>query len=393
MQNNLAWLSLAGPLLLACNNPAPLDDAADAAGASAALDRPGRVCQLAAHVAGASPVQTRGLYASTGSEALASTYAEGELPCGDALNGSYGVRVELDVFVQDDASSSEHDPGRGRASVLLRADIERAADGASADVTLQLCGLDLPARYAYASSAVTALELPSEIFERPSMPAWKTRLHASAEDDAALQLDAFPMLLGIALPDPAATWPSFDQTPAFDCGSERCFPDHDGDGEPGLSFQTQASVDLEDAPYPACADWQAHGPSTDHHVWSASSDSEATQVFVGLRTALQLFPEFDATCDQASGRARAADITTRAIDCELADGQRCSPRQATVIDERSPTFHVLEAGEAPPETFRDSRQFVDEALDRSASEGGQVRVRRLADAAANCESVRATFAL
>jgi hypothetical protein len=116
-------------------------------------------------------------------------------------------------------------------------------------------------------------------------------------------------------------------------------------------------------------------------------------VFVGLRTALQLFPRFDAACDQASGRARAADIVTRMIDCELSDGQRCSPSQATVIDERSPTFHVLEAGETPPETFRDSRRFVDEALDRSASQGGQVTLQRLTDAAANCEAVRATFAL
>jgi hypothetical protein len=391
MHINFAWLSLAGPLLLACNNPAPRDDA-DAAGASAALDGPGHACQLAQHVAAASSEQGRGLYASTDSEALASTYTGSELPCGDALNGSYGVHVELDVYVQDDASSSEHDPGRGRASVLLRADIARAPDGASADVTLQLCGLELPARYAYASSGVTALALPQEIFDRESMPRWKAQLHSAASDDA-LQLDAFPMLLGIALSEPGAAWPRFDQTPAFDCGSMNCFPDHDGDGEPGLSFHTHGAADLEDAPYPACADWQSRGPSTDNHVWSANIDSEASRVFVGLRTALQLFPRFDAACDQANGRARAADIVTRAIDCELSDGQRCSPSQATVIDQRSPTFHVLEAGETPPETFRDSRHFVDEALDRSASQGGQVTLQRLTDAAANCEAVRATFAI
>jgi len=391
MHNNLAWLSLAGPLLLACNNPAPQANTADdAAGAAAALDRPGHACQLAQHVAATSPEQGRGLYASTDSEALASTYAESGLPCGDALSGSYGVRVELDVYVQDDATSSEHDPGRGRASVLLRADVERAQDATSADVTLQLCGLELPARYAYASSGVTALALPQEIFDRESMPQWKTQLHNTTSD--ALQLGAFPMLLGIALPDPGAAWPSFDQTPAFDCGSKNCFPDHDGDGEPGLSFYTHSDAGPEDAPYPACADWQTRGPSTDNQLWSANTDTEANQVFVGLRTALQLFPRFDATCDRASGRARAADIVTRTIDCELSDGQRCSPRQATVVDERSPTFHVLEAGETPPETFRDSRSFVDEALDRSASHGGQVTLQRLTDAAANCEAVRATFA-
>lgn len=62
MQNHIAWTSLASTLLLACNNPAPLADAAHAAGASAALDQPGRACQLGEHVE-PSPEQSRGLYA------------------------------------------------------------------------------------------------------------------------------------------------------------------------------------------------------------------------------------------------------------------------------------------------------------------------------------------
>jgi hypothetical protein len=377
MRNNNTWLSLASTLLLACNNPAPLDDAAQAAGASAALDLPrqGRACQLAEHADSSSPEQTRGLYTQPGDAPYA-----GELPCGDALAGSYGVRVELDVYVQDQAAASEHDPGRGRASLLLRADIDRAHE-----VTLQLCGLDLPARYAYASSAVTQLQLPDEIWDRASMPAWKSRI-VQAE---RLQIDAFPVLVGIALREPGDTWPRFDQTPAFDCGLTDCFPDHDGDGEPGLSFGVSSEAEVEDAPYPACAEWQPRAPSTDSHAWSSSAGTDAGQLFVGLRTALQLFPRFDATCTQATGSARAADIMTRALDCELTDGQACSPRQATVIDERAPIFHVLEAGETPPESFRDSRSFVNEALDRSPSTGGQVTLRRLPDA--NCQAVRATF--
>lgn len=396
MQNHIAWTSLASTLLLACNNPAPLADAADAAGASAALDRPGRACQLGVR-SEPSPEQTRGLYgAAEAPDALASRYADAELPCGDALAGSYGARVELDVYVQDGASSGEHDPGRGRASVLLRADIHRTRGRASADVTLRLCGLELPPRYAYASSGVTQLQLADDIWLRDSMPAWKSRIHPVTGDDplaGTLQVDAFPILLGIALREPGAAWPSFDQTPAIDCGTDTCFPDHDGDGEPGVSLRTQSQGEI-DAPYPACAAWQHRAPSTDDHAWSSRAETQARRLFVGLRTALQLFPRFDETCSEARGRARAADIMVRALDCELANGQPCSPRQATVIDERAPIFHVLEAGEAPPETFRDSREFVDEALDRAPSTGGHVTLRRLpdADAAANCESVRATFA-
>jgi len=380
MQNNTAWLSLASTLLLACNNPAPLDDGVgavgftDAAGASAALDRPGRACQLAAHAADLGHEETRGLY---GAPAASAAFVGGEPAC----SGSYAVRVELDVYMP---ASAEHDPGRGRASLWLRADIERTSN-----VTLQLCGLDLPARYAYASSAVTDLQLADESFDHEGMPVWKSHLH-NQPDGGGLALDAFPILLGIALTDPGAEWPSYDETPAFDCGGGECFPDHDGDGEPGVTLLA-GRAEIADAPYPACSEWQARGPSTDNHVWLASAGSAARQLFVGLRTALQLFPQFDATCARASGHARAADIVTRTLDCELADGQRCSPTQATVIDRRSPTFHVLEAGETPPETFRDPRSFVDEALDRGPSGGGQVTLQRLRDDAAHCEAVRAAF--
>jgi hypothetical protein len=397
MQNNNTWLFLGSTLLLACNNPAPLDDLGELAapaGASAALDRPGRVCQLAERADRPSEEQTRGLYTLANPDAaesatLASAYADSALPCGDALAGSYGVRVELDVYVEDRASDSEHDPGRGLANLLLWAEIERVHDAVSAEVTMRLCGLDLPARYAYVSSGVTQLQLSNDVWDRPSMPVWKSHIHV---DSDGLQLDAFPVLLGIALREPGDAWPDADQTLAFDCGMTECFPDHDADGEPGISFGVQTQGDVDDAPYPACADWQLRAPSTDDHAWWSSADSGAHRLFVGLRTALQLFPHFDAKCELANGRARAADIMTRALDCELTDGQPCSARQATVIDQRAPVFHVLEAGEAPPESFRDSRSFVNEALDRRPSAGGQVTLQRLSDFAGNCEAVRATFA-
>ncbi|HET8938364.1 MAG TPA: hypothetical protein VFN67_33200 [Polyangiales bacterium] len=382
MQNTAGWIWFASSLLLACNNSAPLADSAE----SVSSDVRERACEVAEPSDPVYPEETRGLYAAgerkTG---VLSAYAD------SCMSGRYALQVDLDVFMQDDPVAAEHDPGRGRASLVLRADVT------TNEVELRLCGLTLPPRYVYATSGVTQLDVADETWDRPSMPTWKSRV--STERAEQLEIEPFPLLLGIALPDPGASWPSFEQTPAFACGMERagsaCFPDHDGDGEPGMSLQVQTAGDAIDAPYPACDDWHFAAPSTQPEAWfsGARGGAEPSRVFVGLRTALQLFPRFDETCTQAEGSVQAADIVTRVLDCELADGQRCSPAEATVLDARAPSFHVLVAGEVPPETFGDSRRFVDEALDRSASTGGKLRMQRLPDEAADtCTPVRAVFA-
>jgi hypothetical protein len=227
------------------------------------------------------------------------------------------------------------------------------------------------------------------------MPVWNSQIHATAE--AQLQVDAFPLLLGIALTESGASWPDFEQTPELECGQsqrgEACFPDHDGDGEPGLSLRVQTQGSAVDAPYPACDSWHYAAPSAELEPWLSGLGAAPSRVFVGLRTALQLFPRLDETCTRGTGSVQAADIVTRTLDCELADGQRCTPSQATVLDARAPSFHVLAEAEVPPETFRDSRELVDEALDRAPSAGGKLTLQRLPDSAADtCQPVRAAFA-
>jgi hypothetical protein len=385
MSKPLWSVVLACTSLLACNNPAPLSDARGAAGASAALDRRIGPCRLAEPGTTVVPEQTRGLYAARADAASSPTY-------GAQRAGSYALRVELDVYTQTDASvvAAENDPGRGTATLLLRADIDEAQA-----VELRLCGLDLPASYAYASSKVTQFWLPDEVWDRPSMPRWKSRLHTSRES-SQLEL-ALPLLLGVSLSEPGAAWPSYEQTLELDCGDgqrgKACFPDHDGDGQPGVSLHARAEGEPSDAPYPACGEWHHAAPSSDSAAWLSHAASEPERSFVGLRTALQLFLRPSDASGEGTGNAKAADIVTRVLDCQLAGDEPCSERQAMVVDARSPIFHVLAEGETPPESFRDSRAFIDEALDRSASRGGQLAFTRLPDSsAATCAPVRASFA-
>jgi hypothetical protein len=281
--------------------------------------------------------------------------------------------------------------------LLLRADLEPPSGIGVTEAQLRLCGMRLPPAYGYARSEVTQLWVPDETWERGAMPRFRT--HARAAGPAAapqLQLDAFPMLLGIALAEPGAIWPSFEQTPRFACDSERsgsdCFPDHDNDGAPGFSLHVQREGEIADVPYPACGTWHYAGPSADHEQWLASDDAEVTRMFVGMRTALQIFLELDETCDQGSGSAVAEDILTRVLDCDLAEGRHCSAAQATNVDARAASFHVLARDEVPAANFRDSRSFVDESLDRGPSDGGSVSIRRLAEHDSDgCADVRAVL--
>ena len=381
MENNNLYLALvAAGLFAACTNPALDDRLAEAASAHAQE----LACQVAEKPTAALPDQSRGLYQQQ-------THAEGTIDYARGCSGSYAIQVELDVYAQEDQSavSAQYDPTRDRATLLLRADIEPDAS----DAELRLCGLELPTRYAYATSSATQLLVPDEVWDRESMPVWRSRVSSS---QAQLQLDAFPVLLGVALTEPGASWPDYLQTPELACGEGRsgvsCFPDHDGDGEPGLSLAARRDGAVENAPYPACHTWSYAAPCTSPEPWLSGDSEGAGRMFVGLRTALQLFLDLDGRCTQGSGSVIAEDIQTRTFDCELPDGRRCTPYQATALDARAPSFHVLAKRETPAQGFHDSREFIDEALNRVPSDGGSVSVRRLpaADAPA-CAAVRAVF--
>lgn len=389
---NLNAVILAAGVLAACTNPALSDSAVD----MTALDRLGETaCRVAERPTASLPEQSRGLYTQAVALSDASRgstdYSRDAEGC-TLQQGSYALQVELDVYTQEDQSAvtAQYDPTRDRATLLLRADLD-GSDQAS----LRLCGLELPTRYAYATSTATQLRVPEEVWDRDSMPIWRSSVHASKKQ---LQLDAFPLLLGVALSEPGVKWPSYEETPTLECGAGRsgvtCFPDHDGDGQPGLTFAAHSGGEVSDAPYPACHAWSYAPPSTQPEPWLSDDPSQsagAARAFVGLRTALQLLFDFDEDCSEATGSVVAEDVVTRTFDCELKSGLRCTPYQATALDARAPTYHVLAKRETPPPSFHDSRNFIDEALDRASSDGGKVAARRLA-ASTSCTAVRAAFA-
>lgn len=347
MPNQISWIGLASSILLAaCENPAP-HVALASAGSAAPLGNHVTACELAQRPArpdsGPPQQHARGLFMPgqpAGDTALPYT---GRLASAAAqLSGSYALRVSLDVYTLEEGwVAPERDPGRGSLNLLLRAELTPPTRAAQAmEAELRLCGLELPPSYAYATSSVTQWIVPNEVWDRAQMPVFTSRPRVSESGDAiSLELAAFPILLGISLTEPGAAWPSYEQTPTFACGADRsgsaCFPDHDGDGEPGVSLRVKLDGEVTDAPYPACHSWKYAAPSTDAEAWLAAPDVEMARMFVGLRTALNISLNLDESYSEGSGEVVAEDVLTRVLDCELSDARPCSANQAATLDARA----------------------------------------------------------
>lgn len=375
----------------ACMNPAP-----DLPAAKASTQEP-RV--FGAHCEAASPrpalpvasqptdARTSALvHARLGACRGASPPEEGS--CDTQLTGWYALAYDLDVVYQDEAGdeSPAYDPGRGQLRLLFKAALRGTCQEEPAVTSLQLCGLTLPPLTSAAESGWQALTVPAEAWDQPTQPRFETRVHAADTMD----MDQTRILLGIEPPAQSANWPTFLDTTSFDCGERRqgsaCFPDHDGDGQPGISVELPQADDGSAAD--DCGSWHLTGARTEGVPFAPHP--RASRLYLGLRTALKGQFAFDETCEAGVGSADAEDVALRVLDCELSNGSRCNALQATYVDQHAPTFHVLHAGQEPMERMQTRAATVRTPFDLRPSQGGLLTAKRLGpvEGSASCQDVR-----
>jgi hypothetical protein len=212
-------------------------------------------------------------------------------------------------------------------------------------------------------------------------------------------------LLGLELMgDPmTATFPTWQQTVDFTCGTgkagEMCFPDHDGDGKPGVTVAMKTTGNFDAAPYKA-SDGSAF-PFKPAPVSSNPLDllngTGAKTVYVGLRTALGGSGKIASDCKSGVGDAVAAEnaIQSRATTCILNTDALCSDAQIEFVDKNVPNYHILQKGGTPPAApmwGTHNRPEAKTALDaaRTPSKGPLSSVVRLGDLgmAASCADIR-----
>jgi hypothetical protein len=312
--------------------------------------------------------------------------------CETQLTGWYALAYDLDVVYQDEAGddSPAYDPGRGRLRMLFKAALRGTCqDEPTALTSLQLCGLTLPPLTSAAEGGWQALTVPAEAWDQPTQPEFETRVHAADTMD----VDPTRIFLGIEPQAQGDDWPTFLDTTSFDCGPERqgsaCFPDHDGDGQPGIS------VELPQAPEAStgedCGSWQLTGLRTEGVPFAPHP--RASRLYLGLRTALKGQFAFDETCEAGAGAADAEDVALRVLDCELTSGSRCNALQATYVDQHAPTFHVLHAGQEPVERMQARANTALAPIDLRPSQGGLLTAKRLGpvEGSVSCQDVRSAM--
>jgi hypothetical protein len=321
--------------------------------------------------------------------------------CAGRMAGLYGIATDLDVYWSDEVNPSApaYDPGRGRVSTLLLAELNESCPGDDgAELIVRVCDVSLPPLYIDSNRGTIQLYIPETTWERQSMPEYRVRVRSSGSEPSAFWIDPMTAMFGIELASMDAPWPSYTETPFVTCAGGHegagCFPDQDEDGEPGIRVEVRLDGQPPSAAGRQGRDWSYTPIPTD--LGLPYPGAGATTLFAGLRTHFGGAYPIGSDCNGGTRAADGGDVALRVLDCTMADGTRCTPSAANVVDQNMPVFHALATGQAPPRAWAHARSQEDPALDRSSSVGAQNTLVRLGDlgagAALGCEDVREIFA-
>jgi hypothetical protein len=343
--------------------------------------------------------------AGSSGDALAGFATCGKTPkdgmCKAKAPGVYALKTEVDVWWRDTNNSMPlFDPGRGKITVYFRGELSDVCeDGTGGKAMMHPCGTRLPPLFAEANCGIIQIVFPDTLWDAKDIPSYSTTGSTSGFGVGdILTIDKTPGLLGIDLADVNGAFPDYKQTTTFACTGgavgDKCFPDADSDGKPGITVQIQKDGALPTPTYPCAGaetlgkDW--HYIPAPFSVLDGLTGTGADTVYIGLRTRLGGSGMIGADCASGAGVATADGFESRTLDCVGSDGTACTPDQSTFIDENNPNYNVLQVGGTPPADWKHPTPAADAKLDRSPSKGPLSSVVRLGDLGQTftCDQVR-----
>jgi hypothetical protein len=316
--------------------------------------------------------------------------------CAPSASGVFAIKTVVDVWWQDDAVPPLVDPGRDVITVYLMGRLDGVCADGKGEGIMKGCGTELPPFKSDANCDVFQIQFPDALWDSDKMPTFKTGgMTTGFEPGGMLNILTTTALIGIELMDPEATWPTPQQTGTLACKAgmgDKCYPDHDGDGKPGISI-TMGKIG-QTYSMGNCGgfmlDFVYRGAPLDALNALADDSVRADKLQIGIRTKLAGGGEIAADCKSGVGDSTADFLDSRVFDCTKTDGMPCELAEAGFVDEQAPTYNILKKGMAPPTTVEKPATQGGGPLDQTPSKGPRSSLVRLGDLSGNftCADVR-----
>lgn len=388
---------MGGPVAGAAGTPVGGGGAGSAAGAGSVTAGTGGTT---AGTGGASTSGTGGTAPPPGECATSDDIMTGAT-CADNANGIFAIKTVIDVWWKDDAEPPLVDPGRDKITVYLMGEISGVCpDGSGGVGVMKGCGTELPPFKSDANCDVFQIMFPDELWDQPTMPTFTTTgMTTGFEPSDFLSIATATGLIGIELADENGTWPTPLDTATLACPAgtgAQCFPDHDGDGKPGVTIRMGRVGEMyspdgcgADVFNPVGNPFVYRGAPLDPLSALDDNSVRADILQIGLRTRLGGGGEIGADCSSGVGDSNAEFLDSRVYDCQRTDSQNCAPAQAQFVDEQAPTYNILNVGEAPPPEIM-TMGSNSMQLDQTPSVGTRSALVRLGDVGGSfsCADVR-----
>jgi hypothetical protein len=241
---------------------------------------------------------------------------------GCTLEGTYALRVALDVnWVGTEFVGIVPiiDPGQGELSFTVLIKLSDSGQGLTS--SSRTCGTDVPEFVASISRERYQATFRDAVWDAPTMPTFRAAVEADCSDPGCkVSFAPVTALIGAALSPSSAPWP--------ERASDGEWPDHDGDGSPGIAVEMLSSQ-------------RSQGPYA-YPPLDLLSLRRVPSLGLGLRVIFGLDGELT-NCDELRGPTHDSSVETRAASCAAQPGnQSCTTAELTFLNENLPVWTVRE---------------------------------------------------
>jgi hypothetical protein len=248
-------------------------------------------------------------------------------PSGCTIDGRYAVEVEFDVSwvgTQFAGIVPVISPGEGKLSFIVVGEFVTGATGT--EFAFRNCQASVPEFISTLPQERYQVRFSNAVWDSPNMPNFRGAVTTCREPGCALRSTPIRALIGAALSDPMASWPT--------SAARGQWPDHDGDGRKGVAaFMVGPSA----------------GGGIEYPPVDLLGLRRVQKLDLGMRVSLTLNGKRD-SCDAISGVVEDGAIDTRGLDCVATSRpMSCEADEVQFLDDNLPAWTVRQG------TFRGIR--------------------------------------